>query len=82
VPPAPESLLLLFALPAALGPVLARILSQLSILREFDAVRRVFWFLFELYELVLELVPISVDCGAEFGCDVFGCVVLLGVVDG
>jgi hypothetical protein len=79
--PATDSLLL-FALPATLAPVLARILSQFSILREFEAVRRVLWFLLELYELVSELVPISVDCGAEFGCDVLGCDVLLGAVDG
>jgi hypothetical protein len=68
---------LLFALPAALAPVLPRILSQFSILR-FDAVRRVFKFLLEFCELVVELVPISVDCEADV--DVLGCDVLLDVV--
>ena len=37
MPPAPDALLLLFALPAALAPVLLRILSQSFMLREFDA---------------------------------------------
>jgi len=91
-PPIAESLWLLFALPAALAPVRSRILSQFSLLRELDAVRRAFWLLLEFCEFAPEFISVSVDCVAEadvFDCDVLGLVedvldgdVVLVFVDG